>query len=672
MKVNIKLLKLKLRNFKGIKEFELDTQGKNVNVYGDNATGKTTIVDAFMWLLFDKDSKNRKDFEIKTLQPDGQPIHGLEHEVEAVLDIGDKTITLRKVFKEKWQKKRGSATAEFTGHTTDYYVDGIPVKKTEYEQLIAEIADENIFRLLTDPTYFNEHLHWQKRRELLLEICGDVTDEDVINSSKELTKLREILGHRTIEQHRKIILARRAEINKELERIPVRIDEVQRNLPQIDEDKNVIENKLEELREQRKNAEERRVRIQSGGQIAELQKRLSELQANLISIKNSIKEKAEESVRDERKQLATIEDQILKRQMELKRLETEQKNNQFEIERLKKQIEEKRAEWYKVNSQEFEEEPPILKEEDKICPCCGQPLPHEKVQEIYDKAVAKYEAKKAEFNLSKSKLLEQISVDGKNLKNRLEELESNYIQREKSIKTIIDEIQTLQEQADSLAESIKTKSNNLPVIEEHPEVKKIQREIAETENKIRELRSNITDEINKVTEYIKNIDKQIAELESKLSSIKQLEQGLKRINELKAEEHKLAAEYEELEHQLYLIEQFTRTKVQLLEERINSKFKLAKFKLFNELINGGVEETCETMYNGVPYSNLNHGARLNVGLDIINTLSDFYNFNAPIFVDNAEAVTQLIPTRSQLIRLVVSEKDKKLRMEYENNIKGVI
>jgi chromatin segregation and condensation protein Rec8/ScpA/Scc1 (kleisin family) len=100
-------------------------------------------------------------------------------------------------------------------------MDGVPVQKKEYDARIAEIADENIFRLLTDPRYFNEVLHWQKRRELLLEVCGDVSDAEVIASKKDLSKLKDILGNRTIEQHRKVIQARRSEINKELEKIPV-------------------------------------------------------------------------------------------------------------------------------------------------------------------------------------------------------------------------------------------------------------------------------------------------------------------------------------------------------------------------------------------------------------------------------------------------------------------
>jgi len=117
----LKLLKLKLKNFKGIKNLDLKANGHDLNIYGDNATGKTTILDAFMWLLFDKDSQNRSDFAIKTLTKDGEPIHHLDHEVEGTFEIDGETIEFKKVYREKWTKKRGSAVEEFSGHEVDHF-----------------------------------------------------------------------------------------------------------------------------------------------------------------------------------------------------------------------------------------------------------------------------------------------------------------------------------------------------------------------------------------------------------------------------------------------------------------------------------------------------------------------------------------------------------------------
>ncbi|MEH6943512.1 ATP-binding protein, partial [Bacillus sp. JJ722] len=233
MTQELRLVRLSLRNFKGVKEFTLDARGYNARVFGDNATGKTTLFDAFVWLLFDKDSQNKKDFSIKTLVA-GKEVHNLEHEVEASFLLDGKEITLRKVFAEKWTKKRGSATSEFSGHTTSYFVNSVPSKKKEYMDEVASIIQEDVFKLLTSPSFFNEQLKKEERRKTLLEICGDISEEEVIASDSALSSLPTILQGRTIENHRKIISVRRTEINKELEKIPVRIDEITRSLPNVD------------------------------------------------------------------------------------------------------------------------------------------------------------------------------------------------------------------------------------------------------------------------------------------------------------------------------------------------------------------------------------------------------------------------------------------------------
>ncbi len=203
----LKLLNLTLKNFKGVNSFTLQSKGENVKVFGDNATGKTTLFDAFIWLLFDKDSQNKKDFQIKTVTENGQEKHNLDHMVESTFSLNGSELKLAKAYKEKWTKKRGAATKEFSGHTTDYFIDDVPSKKKEFTDKVAEIIDEGVFKLLTSPSYFNEHLHWQKRRDLLLEIAGDVSQEEVIQKNPNLKKLLDHLNGRSIEDHKKVINA---------------------------------------------------------------------------------------------------------------------------------------------------------------------------------------------------------------------------------------------------------------------------------------------------------------------------------------------------------------------------------------------------------------------------------------------------------------------------------
>mgnify|MGYP000409115462 CR=1 FL=1 len=179
--MQIKLQSLKLQNFMGIRDYTFAPQGVSALIRGDNGVGKTTLFSAFLWLLFGKDAAGRSDFEIKPLDAEGNPLHGLDHMVEATLDVDGKQVRLCKVYKEKWTKKRGQTQKTLTGHSVDHYIDDVPVKKKEWEQRINDLIQEETFRLLTNPAYF-AGLHWQRRRQLLLEICGDVSDQVSIHA----------------------------------------------------------------------------------------------------------------------------------------------------------------------------------------------------------------------------------------------------------------------------------------------------------------------------------------------------------------------------------------------------------------------------------------------------------------------------------------------------------
>jgi len=649
----MKLINLKLSNFKGIRRFELRTDGKDVSIMGDNASGKTTIFDSFTWLLFGKDSLNRADFEIKTLGPDGQPEHGLEHSVEAVLELEDgQQIALKKVFQEKWQKKRGSATAEFTGHTTDHFVDGVPVQKKEYDARIAEIADENIFRLLTDPRYFNEVLHWQKRRELLLEVCGDVSDAEVIASKKELAKLSDILGNRTIEQHRKVIQARRTEINRELEKIPVRIDEVKLGLPNVDDISNAEElsNDIAKLREELKAKQEELAQAKAGGQVAEKTKELRLIEGQILDLRNKHRQVLDEKVAGKRKELSFVQSEITKTKYDINAKNDIIKSYEAEIASLDTKMDKLRSDWREENAKVFEFE------QSETCPTCGQALPQEQLQDARDKALA-------DFNRAKAEKLEAINADGKRLKELKVSTENNLRIVTESLNTAKGYLSDMEQKEAALKAEIDSIMQGAQPVESTPEYAQMQERIMKIREDIANMQADSNTAIMAIQKEIDTLADAITALEQAAARLEARKNGEKRIEDLKAEERKLAAEYEELERQIYLTEEFIRTKVQMLEDKINSKFKMARFKLFEVQVNGALAECCETTFNGVPYSSLNNGARLNIGLDIINTLSEHFGFAPPVWLDNAESVTDILPTRGQQIRLIVSAQDKKLRIE---------
>lgn len=649
----MKLLRLTLSNFKGCKSFTLDAQGESIRVFGDNETGKTTLFDAFNWLLFDKDSQNKSDFDIKTLDKNNNVIHGLEHSVEATISIDGKRTTLRKVYAEKWSKKRGSATAEFTGHTTDYFINDVPKKMGEYKDFVKGIIDENVFKLLTSPTYFNEQLKKEKRREILFEICGDVTDQEVIASDKKLAKLPDILGDRSLDEHKSMVAARRRKINDQLEKLPVRIDEINHNLPDTTRlNESDIDAELMYLKQDIQDKESEINRIRSGGEIAEKQKQLREIEGDLLQLKNEHQAANSYKVdikRGEHYELKTkvsdLENQITSSQRKV-----DSDNRSIDI--FSAEAERLRGQWHEINKQELDFC------QDENCPSCGQILPTEKLDEAKEKAFAN-------FNREKSERLESISSKGKNIKVDIEKLQIENekllvkIQEdEKVIEVLKTNLEKIRVEIDALIAQQTDISNTLTYQQKQQEIEQIKQQISQLEE-------STFDSINVVQSETKKLRIEVAQLETDKAKIAQVKLSEVRVNELKEQERKLAAEFEKLEEQKYLIEEFTRSKVNYLEEKISSKFKYARFKLFEEQVNGGLKDECETLYKGVPYSSgLNNAARINVGLDIINTLSEHYGFTSPIFVDNSESVTSFIETNAQLINLVVSEKDKKLRVEH--------
>ncbi|MGF6354026.1 uncharacterized protein YukE [Paenibacillus sp. 4624] len=660
----ITLISLILRNFKGLRDFVLDAEGKNISIYGDNATCKTTLFDGFVWTLFGKDSQNRTDFEIKGLDENGKVVeHGLQHEVEAILMVDRRRRSFKKVFAEKWTRKRGQAAAEFGGHTTDYYVDGVPVKQGQYKSEIDALISEDIFKLLTNPAYFNEILKPDARRKVLLDVCGDMTDEEIIAGNKQLAPLTDILGDRSLEDHRKVIVARRAEINKELDKIPVRIDEARRSMPDVsDLDAELLQEDIDTMRGRVDAKTAELQRIHSGGELSSKEICLREINAELVEIKQVIQADGLQAVAGQRGWIGQLKGEASELQSRLNTVQRGAERYKGLITRADSQVNRLRAEWTSLDSLQY---PVHEHQHDTNCPTCGQTLPADQVQSAKDKAL---EA----FNLDKSKRLEAISADGKlaaaeknELENSLKELESEMGKLQEEIASKAAEIMAAEATLQSLQTNIADPADNTKYQSKRREAETVRAEIEQ-------LRSSAADAIGKVQSEIRLIRSQVDDLESDKAKLATVAATEKRITELAEFERKLATEYERLEHELFLTEEFTRTKVSMLESKINSKFKYARFRLFEEQINGGLKDVCKTLYNGVPYEGgLNNAARINVGLDIINTLGQHYGFSAPIFVDNAEAVTQLIPTDAQVIRLVVSEDDKKLRLEY-NDIQEAI
>ena len=638
----MKLTKLELLNFKGLKAFTINLNG-DVVIRGDNATGKTTVFDSVCWLLFGKDSLDRADFEIKTLDR-GEPVHKVNHEVTGTftLDEGG-TVELKRVYREKYSSPRGGEVT-MTGHTTDYFVDGVPKKEKEYKEIVNSLVDENIFKLITNPLYFNETYSWQNRRKLLLEMCGDISDEDVIAEYSELKALTDILSGHSVDDHRKVVASKKAAINKELDMIPVRIDEALRGKPTIDTPRDVLIQDISLATTTLETLEADKALLVNGHAVVDTRAELRDVQRRLMARESELQMeyKKQSSLKSNEYDMVVSELNNLSSKVESikHRLDTSNRD----IQRIESVIDELMHQRQQVNEDAF------VMDIDEACPTCGQKLPAEQIQAAREKAETK-------FNLRKSKQLEELNQsielkqqDIENIKKRdaglepVETLEALIKAKELVKQTITDEIGQLTAPVlddDSIYADLKAEEFMLQMkldesnTDHSEEIADIDKRIATT----KEHRFNLETELNKYEEA-KRIDTRVAELES--------------------QQAELAAEKSKLDEASYLMDEFVKSKVNMLEDVINSRFKLARFKMFNVMLNGNVEECCETTYKGVPYRSMNNAARINVGLDIINALTSFFKVNAPVFIDNAEAVTEFVPVNSQTIKLIVDESEPQL------------
>ncbi|MBN3409966.1 acyl-CoA dehydrogenase [Clostridium botulinum] len=640
---SIFLKNLSIKNFKGIKDLNLDF-GKATNIFGDNGTGKTTVQDSFTFLLFDKDSKDSTKFDVQPLDKNNNPIHNLETVIQATLDIDGKEVVLKRVYKEKYSKVRGTAKQEFKGYESAYYVNDVPKKVGEYKTFISELLNEKLFKLITNPQYF-ANLPWKDRRAIITDIVGDMDWNSVIDSKKDLEPLRKHLSNNTVDDFIKANKSKINQLKKDRLQIPSRIDEVSNSIQEFDFDGFDIQRRgivagiknIDEQFQDKSKANEGLFKLKAA--LIEKKQKLTEVEYKFKANANKPKMEVEAKIR-------SIEVNIRHLNMSIDELQEEVKRNQ---EYINNTLVLRRNNLLKVyngiKNSKFE-----FNEENCICPTCKRKFETNDIE-------AKREELEGNFNSDKAKKLKENIAEGKSVATKIEELKN---QIESLNKKIEDEKNMLAVAQKSLV-VLQNKLNNFQTdMEESEEIKYIKQEIYNIESQIQSYRKEDTTELNNKKE---ELQEQLRELDKQLAHKEVNEKAKERIRELEEEEIKLSEKIAELEGLEILSEEFIRTKVELLEEKVNSKFKYVKFKMFKNQINGGLEECCEPCINGVPYSsNLNSAAKINAGLDIINTLCNHYNINAPIFIDNRESTNKIIDVDSQVINLIVS-KDKKMKVE---------
>ena len=563
--MNIKINWLNLKNFKGIKDFKLNADGKNVSVFADNGKGKTTLMDAFLWLLFNKDSNDSTNFTVKPQDSLGQDIHHLQTEVEAELLIDGKPLKLKKMQEEKWVKRQGATERVFDGHKTSYWYNEVPTKATEYKTKVDDLIDENIFKMITNPLFFNTKLKWEERRKILLEISGDATEEQVIDSDENLARLTEYLNGRSIDDYKLVLADKLKVLKKERDDLPPRIDELTRSLPNEEPDYSLIEQEISQHKETLSGIEF--LMTNATNKANELNKKHQEL----YSLKNQL-EKVKEKIKAE---LGADRTKFLEKKSELENgkfiLQSGIRELQLDIQQTKSHLESNSKtrqrlldEWRSLSDKNLE----ILSEEFEVgematnCPTCGQNIPEETIATEIGTLRVKFEQNKKIKLAENIALLEKNKESGLALKVDTEKAQSNLKELEKELEDKEFKLENLKISINALDDEI-SKPIPEPDYTQYPEYNEL---LGKIEQLQAELDKPVEDKSTELLQRKAEIQVKIDECNRVLNGKSEVEKKKARIEELKAEEKRVSTLIAELEGHRFLLEKFIVAKVNLLED----------------------------------------------------------------------------------------------------------
>lgn len=674
------LKSLHMENFKGIRSLDVKFSNK-IKIKGQNAAGKTTIFDAFTWLLFNKNSAGEEKFNVRPLDKDGKRIDNVEIKVAGVIEVDGKEVELSKVQKQNWVKKRGTDTVTLQGNVNSFEIDGYPKSEAEFKTYISGLAQsEEMFKMLTNPQYFSS-LKWKEQRDILMKLVADVSDVELAQTDAKYAPLIDELEKApSTDDIRAKFSKALSEWKKKQVEIPVRIDEAEKSKVDIDVaeqelEKVDLERKIKEIDGKIKNAgnateelkrEEMQLQFDMSGIMQtmnrDMKNRRSELEADLCGCKNELDHFAST--------ISLKEKQISDNAKAITDADTERK-------KLGEQYNAEKAKAFDETPYLFDGSKWVFDENSTVCSLCGQKLPEDKIEQL--KADFESRKRKAKADAEEKLKSERFKFDTEKKVelNRLiaigtekKELITVLTKKNADLNTEIDFLKKQEQDAIARKEALSKTLSEMPEeadYSQNEEYVKMKVEHDKVFAKIEKLESEGADSVvDELKAEKSDLQAQLNEVNAIIAKASMNVEIDERIAQLQAEQKEIGQKVADQEQMLYLLEEFIRFKLDKISDSINSHFKTVNFKLFEMQLNGGMKDCCECTVNGVPYSTLNSGHRIVAGLDIIRSLSELYGVSVPIFVDNCEAVSSgnLPDMDSQMICLYVSE-DKELVVSNE-------
>ena len=657
----ITIEELHLLNFRGARDVRVSfTAGTNI-VCGDNGTGKSTLMDAFLWTLFGKDADDRKDCEIKRIEA-GKTLRRTDATVECRLSVDGRLHTLRRSFREVWSKPRGATEPVFKGNETEYSINDVPKKMSEFDAWVAEhLAPADVFRMLTDADCF-PRLRWEKQREKLFELAGGVDEKAVQDGVDGLADLLARLSDKSLEDYKRELAARKRKLRKALEEIPARSDQTRLMIPTTDA-RDVWERKLADvdarLADLNREAADFAARERARG--AEARRRVEEVEAiktrmarRTAELKRTAIEEAEKKNEGRRQVEARLRDLKAADAEATRRL----KDAKGEVDELALRINQKEAEcerlratWYAESARPYTG--------DNVCPHCLQPLPEEMQRD-----------NRRRFEESKNERLSQIQTDGHRTKAEITRLEEEMKTAEARLDRAAADAFDAEASAEILREELAEMPDRVEPAAVDPMADEAYRAMAEELERL-EADAPQTSQASEpnggeaITARLATLNRERDTIRRGLSDCDTADSLRAEIRRLDEEARTLAQQLSDADRDEDTMRRYTRARIEAMEQRVNSLFRTVRFRLFEYTNEGGEVDVCVPLVgdDGVPYPVANTAAQVLAGLEIIHVLQQHAGVSAPVFVDGAERLTHFPRMDHQAILLKVAQGVRPMRVE---------
>lgn len=640
------LKKISLNNFKGFEKMDVEFSPESTLIEGDNETGKTTLYDAFCYCLSKKSSNGSTDFGIKP----NFATEIVSPSVEVEAEINEKPVTLKRVYQAKFTRDK-----KFSGYKTECFINGIPTGIKEFEKYIADsVGEEEVFKLLTFPNYFTELMTTangetvsQRQCKALKHMANVESDKSIAESEEAFQPLLELLKrYDSVDDIQKFYKSEVKRIHQQIDDIPIRVEQQAKNILKVEKSETELNTmlssvsaKIDALRTQNAPTPESMSQVNSiKAQLESARQEFSKAQNKesrlMFDEKNQYIEKLNEIRNSEHKnnrKVSDIESQI---KSFLVRIDGLTASKNIKSDRIRE------------DSEELER---FNNSDAYICPTCGSKL--ERDNPLSEELKRKHEILKNDIH-ELYVALAGIDKEIEESQNEIDDLSAQKADLQKELGGLAESEAKLQEEYKSKVESIKEKVAD-EIQSKRSTVDFLEKELkaanARCDEELKQKFSEIAYEQAKAED-----EKQKIVLE--LNKIDSNRRCQKMIEELEESRDRYSAELDKAQMYLDLSEEFIKRRSKLLEDAVNKLFDNVRFKFTREAKSGKVSESCIPTFNGQNYQDLSASTKLICNLDIVKGFQRYYNAYLPLFIDNAEGITEALDCDAQTILLSVKKE----------------